>query len=199
MATSKPRGNPTRQVLKTVRGADQAAEEMAEPYRDGLAFQAASKFSEMADQPEMRALSAALVGAGLIAGNERLARAGARLLAAHEVATFIKNMVKDNIDRPRPRSAGGAGARQPKPGRKHDKELTSFPSGHSAGAVAGALAFSREYPAARPVALMLAAVAAVVQVPRRAHYLSDVVAGVAIGIAAEALTNGISRAVSGKS
>ena len=73
-----------------------------------------------------------------------------------------------------------------KPGRKRSKEETSFPSGHSAGAIAVARAFAREYPEYRAPALGAAGLIALAQIPRCAHYPSDVGAGLAVGVAAEA-------------
>ena len=187
--------SPTRRMVKQLRRADEAAVEATAPYRDTPVVEAVSTFSEISDQPQMRMLSLALVGAGLAMGNERLARAGSRMLLAHEVATLAKNLVKDRVDRHRPRSAGSAREKEPRKGKSNAKEVTSFPSGHSSGATAAALAFAREYPEARGAALALAGLVALVQVPRRAHYLTDVLAGVAIGIAAEALANKASATV----
>ena len=193
------RARASRRIVKQLRRADEAAAGMAAPYRGTPVVKAASVFSEISDQPQMRLLSAALIGAGLLSGKKRLAQAGARMLAAHEVATLAKDLVKNRVDRHRPRSAARARQKEPRPGSSHRKEVTSFPSGHSAGATAAALAFSREYPLARPVTLALAGVAALAQVPRRAHYLTDVIAGVAVGVAAEALSNAISRVLAGGS
>ena len=111
------------------------------------------------------------------------------MLAAHTLATFAKDFVKRRIDRTRPRSKGGKGKdHQCRPGTAaHAKEETSFPSGHSAGAAAVARAFARDYPEHAAPAYAAGGAIALAQIPRCAHYPSDVGAGLAIGVAAEAL------------
>lgn len=150
--------------------------------------------SKLADQPQLRTLAGLLVLGGLVAGRPRLARAGMRMLLAHELATAAKNVVKEAVDRTRPRSAKTLADKKPALGDHTAKEDTSFPSGHSAGATAVAFAFSREFPEYRGPALAAAGTLAAVQVPRSAHYVSDVIAGVLIGILAEQAGNSIWRA-----
>lgn len=145
--------------------------------------------SKLGDQPELRLIAGGLILAGTFAGSDRMVRAGARMIIAHEAATAVKNLVKTEIDRTRPRSAGSRKEKTPKKGNHHAKEETSFPSGHSAGAMAAARAFSREFPEYGAVAIGAASVVAASQIVRGAHYPTDVAAGVAIGLAAEAATN----------
>jgi len=149
------------------------------------------RLAGLGDQPQLRALCAATIAAGFAARRAgrgpRLLQAGLRMLIAHEAATFAKNVVKRRIDRTRPRSNGEAGTGHvPAPGRRRRKEETSFPSGHSAGAAAVARAFAREFPEHAVPAAGGAAALALIQIPRCAHYPSDVAAGVAVGLAAEA-------------
>lgn len=145
----------------------------------------------LADQPQLRMLCAATIAAGLVAGrdsrNAPLARAGVRMLIAHELATLAKNWVKLRVDRKRPRSRANGHDHKPKPGRHTRKEVTSFPSGHAAGAAAVSSALAREMPALRTPAYAAAGVLALLQLPRSAHYPSDTAAGFAIGLAAEAV------------
>jgi membrane-associated phospholipid phosphatase len=152
-------------------------------------------FSKLGDQPALRIISGSLVIAGTFAGNDRLVRAGARMLLAHEAATFAKDLVKTEVDRTRPRSARRRDEKKPRKGKHQSKEVTSFPSGHSAGVMAAARAFSREYPGHGAAALGTAALIAASQVPRCAHYPTDVAAGVAVGLTAEAATNAAQRLV----
>jgi membrane-associated phospholipid phosphatase len=168
---------------------DGSTQDVFEPYRDIAESLPVTLASKLGDQPELRAVATALMVAGTFADSDRMVRVGARMIIAHEAATAIKDRLKLNIDRTRPRSKSGGSASKPKKGEHKAKELSSFPSGHSAGAIAAARAFAREYPDHGTAVTVAAAVIAALQIPRLAHYPSDVVAGLAIGIAAEAATN----------
>ncbi|WP_315761166.1 phosphatase PAP2 family protein [Sphingomonas sp. Y38-1Y] len=141
---------------------------------------AAGKASEVADQPPLIALSAAVLVAGLAARQPAVARTGLRMLAAHALATGIKTAIKRSIDRTRPDHAIENGYRA-EAGGSARHELSSFPSGHTAGAVAVAEAIAREVPAAATPVRLLALAVALVQLPRCKHFVSDVVVGAAIG------------------
>jgi membrane-associated phospholipid phosphatase len=170
--------------------ADEAAAEAALPYQGSPAMAALGHFASLGDQPPLRTLCAALIAAGLAGGDRRLAKAGLRMLAAHTLATFAKDFVKHRVDRTRPRSKGEEGKDHvPKPGRHTAKEETSFPSGHSAGAAAVARAFARDYPEYAAPAYAAAGALALAQIPRCAHYPTDVGAGLAIGVAADAVVD----------
>ena len=165
--------------------ADARTVEAAKPFEDDPLLE---RLADLGDQPQLRALCAATVLAGLLARDRRFVRAGARMLAAHTLATWAKDFVKHRVDRTRPRSrGGGAAGHRPAPGRSEAKEETSFPSGHAAGAAAVARAFARELPEYDAPAHAAGAVLAAAQIPRCAHYPTDVGAGIAIGVAAEAL------------
>ncbi|MEA3052953.1 MAG: hypothetical protein QOG72_1856 [Sphingomonadales bacterium] len=167
--------------------ADAAAAEAALPYQGSPAMKALGRFASLGDQPPLRTLCAAVIAAGLAGGDRRLARAGVRMLVAHTLATAAKDFVKHRVDRTRPRSKSESGKDHvPRPGRHTAKEETSFPSGHSAGAAAVARAFARDYPEHAAPAYAAAAALALAQIPRCAHYPTDVGAGLAIGVAAEA-------------
>lgn len=150
------------------------------------AVRVAGALSEIADQPPLIALSAATLAVGIVSGAPRLRRAGLRMLASHWLATRAKSFVKGRIDRTRPFVMLGGGAYHARRGSSHAKRENSFPSGHSAGAVAIACAVARDYPASAPIGYAAATAAAAVQLPRGAHYLSDVLVGAAIGWLAEA-------------
>lgn len=169
--------------------ADAAIAEAVLPIQSAPGVKLLGTLSEIADQPQMRVLSAGLIGIGAATGNSRLARAGLRMLVAHEAATALKLIVKINVDRTRPRSLGQGEAPHLRKGESSDKEESSFPSGHSAGATATARAFGREYPEFRAAASAGAGLIALAQIPRCAHYPTDVGVGVAIGLAAEAVTD----------
>jgi membrane-associated phospholipid phosphatase len=168
--------------------ADAAVAEALAEYEHGRWL---DHLSALADQPQLRTLCAALIAAGLAAGRgsgygPRLARAGLRMLIAHELATFAKDLVKRRVERRRPRSNANGGDHQPRPGKRTAKEVTSFPSGHAAGAAATARALARELPGLRPAAAVAGGTLALLQLPRSAHYPTDTAAGLAIGLAAEA-------------
>jgi membrane-associated phospholipid phosphatase len=174
-------------VHEAILDLDSAAAEAARPYDGSFAVRALGAFAGLGDQPPMRILCGSVIAVGLIGGDRRLARAGLRMLAAHTLATLAKDFVKNRIDRTRPRSKQKAGKdHRPRPGTKKAKEETSFPSGHSAGAVAVARAFARDYPEHGVPALAAGAALSLAQIPRCAHYPSDVGAGIAIGLVSEA-------------
>lgn len=173
-----------KKAAKALEEVDAAVVEGVEPYAETQLVRAISLLSEVGDQPPMRTLCAATIAAGLAGGNARLTRAGIRMLAAHTVATLAKDALKVRIDRSRPRKDRNHGL---KPGRSTGKEDTSFPSGHSAGAIAVARAYAREYPEHRHFALAAAGAVALAQIPRCAHYPTDVGVGLAVGLVSEAL------------
>ena len=104
-----------------------------------LPVRALAAASEIGDQPQLRSICGALIVAGLLL-DKRLLRAGVRMLLAHELATAVKSSIKHRVDRRRPRSAASARHGEPRPGHSSAKEESSFPSGHTAGAIAVAQA-----------------------------------------------------------
>lgn len=175
-------------AVESVSAADAEVTRSLGAYADSLPGRALSRIGKLGDQPELRLISGAVVAAALVIGNARLLRAGVRMFVAHELATATKDFVKRRIDRARPRAARSSA--KARPGRSTAKEMTSFPSGHSAGAVAVAQAFAREFPEHRLPALGAAALIAGAQVPKCAHYPSDIAAGALIGAASEAVIGG---------
>ena len=122
---------------------DHRAQKLFKPLTGSPAVRVLDVLSKIADQPELRTIAAGLILTGIFSTNDRMARAGSRMMIAHEAATAIKDGLKLNIDRTRPRSAGNKKAKKPRKGNHVGKELSSFPSGHSAGSIAAARAFSR--------------------------------------------------------
>ena len=171
--------------------ADIALVEASRRIEDHPVTRAVGKASELADQPPLVTACLVTTAIGLLAKDHKLARTGFRMLAAHALATQVKTVVKDNIDRPRPAKVERDGEHEIVEGDSKDGEDRSLPSGHSAGAVAVARAIGRSYPRAAPWALGIAGLAALVQIPRKAHFASDVVAGSLIGLASEALVAGV--------
>ncbi|GAA4720229.1 phosphatase PAP2 family protein [Sphingomonas lutea] len=165
---------------------DHATHELFEPHGDTRAVKALDLFSKLGDQPQMRTLCAAVIVGGLLLRKQRLIRAGVRMLIAHEAATSAKLAIKMEFDRTRPRSAKRKVDKEIRKGDSKAKEESSFPSGHSAGAMAAARALSREYPEYGAAALAAGAAVGASQIPRCAHYPSDVIVGAAVGLASEA-------------
>jgi len=116
-----------------------------------------------------------LVGVGLYAGGwfakkERLARTGGDIMRAQLLSQLYVQAIKFAAQRERP----------------DQSDHLSFPSGHSASAFATAGVLQRRY--GWKVGVPAAAVAAYVATARvhdNKHYLSDVIFGAAMGLAAE--------------
>jgi membrane-associated phospholipid phosphatase len=139
----------------------------------------------LGDQEPMAAASATMLACGIAFRDRRMARAGVRMLAALGLATFIKSLLKDNIDRSRPGEVIEKRRYRLKPGDSKKRSLRSMPSGHSAGATAVLRAAAREYPAAAVPLVGGALGIAAAQLPTRNHFISDITAGVALGLACE--------------
>ena len=165
--------------------AEIAAIEALEPALRHPMARAAGKAGELGDQPPLRMLSLALLAAGFWRRNRRLAEAGARMIVAHQLATILKSRGKDLVDRTRPEALMNGHGYRMEPGRSDDHRLRAFPSGHMAGAVAVARAVAREYPENRVGFYGLAAIIGALQIPRRAHFPTDVLAGALVGLGAE--------------
>ncbi|HVF94047.1 MAG TPA: phosphatase PAP2 family protein [Sphingomonas sp.] len=170
---------------KQAERADVAVAMAAAPARHTLLIRGLGTLSEIADQPPLISACAAVAAVGLLTGNRRLARAGARALAAELVATKLKGIVKHRFDRTRPRVVAEGRGYRAEPGHDDRSEMNSFPSGHTAGAVAVARAVARVYPAQAIPAYAIAAGVGIVQVPRSKHYPSDVAAGAVVGVVSE--------------
>jgi undecaprenyl-diphosphatase len=179
-----------KEAARKLQRADAAVADAVVPYGDSAAVRALEPLADLGDQPPLRALCGAVIATGLFGGDRRLTRTGLRMLAAHSLATFAKDFVKHRVDRTRPRSKNKPGKdHRVAQGRSKAKEETSFPSGHSAGAAAVARAFAREYPEHSLPAYAAGGTLALAQIPRCAHYPTDVGAGVALGLAAEAVVD----------
>lgn len=188
-SASDAEANSIEQTAETIEDADLAVAEAAIPLRDKPVIRLLGEASEIADQPPMIAICAATLASGLVLRNPRLARAGARMLASHLLATGAKAVVKRSVDRTRPHVMVEENRYERGAGRRNEGKFNSFPSGHTAGALAVANALAREYPRYAIPARLAAAAIAAIQIPRCAHYPSDIAAGAAIGAGAETIVD----------
>lgn len=180
MSARKPRS--TRQLTATEK-VDLALARRVALDRRGKAGRAVSRFAELGDQPPLIALSVGVAALGVLRRDERLARTGLRMLAAHSLTTIAKLLGKGSIDRTRPDDALKNGRYRLEQGDSRAGRLRSMPSGHSAGTTAVAIAAVRDYPRLAGPASGAAAAVMAAQLPARNHFLSDVVAGAAAGLA----------------
>lgn len=161
------------------------------PLAGDTAVRALGAVADLSDQEPLYAASAAVLATAVVMRDGRTWRAGTRILAAHLFATALRGIVKQSVDRTRPDAAARRDEYVLREGRREDSDFNSFPSGHTAGAVAVAMAVGRAYPGARAAAIGIAAAAGAAQIIRSRHFLSDVLAGAAIGFAAEGLIDGL--------
>ena len=159
-----------------------------EPWLEHPFCKLGATIAKASDEPPTMALCGAVLVGGLVSGRPRLTRAGARMLLAQGIAVVFKEIGKRSIDRSRPRILFDENRYVRRWGSSHDSDLQSLPSGHSAGAFAVARAAAREYPGAKLPLNAAAAAMSALQPIRRAHFPTDVIAGIAVGIAAEAVS-----------
>jgi membrane-associated phospholipid phosphatase len=174
-------------------GAVAALSAADEPVRDEVQRRRSGSSNDVAaairhfGQPEVYATVAlGTLATGLIAGNSRVARAGARITAGLALGGAMAVGLKLAVGRRRP--LGGEEQYVFHPFTKTD----SWPSGHTVTAFALATGVSDEVHST-PVTIGLYTLATAVGWSRmndNKHWLSDVVAGAAIGITSSKLMNG---------
>ncbi len=179
------------QAAESVEKVDRIVTHKAAAHRDQPIVKATGFLAEIGDQPQLVATSLGTVVIGLVARRPDMIRGGVRMFAAHAAATFVKSAIKSSIDRTRPEKAIEDGKARFEPGGSDDHEQTSFPSGHTAGAVAVARAASRDIDGAGAPAALVTGLVAAAQPLNGKHYLSDVVVGAAVGWIAEALVSAV--------
>lgn len=186
--------NTLRNAARAINTADRAATHKLAEARDHPVVAAAGAVSEAADQPPLIALGVGTLVLGMVLRRPLLLRSGARMLAAELIATGMKHAIKRTIDRTRPEQAMTTGKRRFARGDSAEHAQTSFPSGHTAGAVAVARAVAHEVPGAALPAYAAAGAVGAVQMPRGRHYVLDTLAGAVIGYVAEAGAGAVLRA-----
>ena len=172
------------ETLNKIENADILVARKVAPVEEHPLGHLAGKLGGLGDQPPMVGLCAVTAAVGIWRNDRRLVASAVRMLAALTLATGLKTLVKRRINRSRPQLLIEEGHYEREVGDTDDHALKSFPSGHTAGMMAIAAAASRSYPERHGLAFLPAAVFSALQVPRRAHFVSDVVAGAAIGLLA---------------
>lgn len=157
----------------------------AAKHRDKPGVKVLGALSEGADQPPLLLLGAGTLVVGALLRQPVMLRTGARMLASEIIATGIKSAIKRSVDRTRPKKAIESGEHKFEPGGSKDHDQSSFPSGHTAGAVAVAGALAKDAPVVGATAYALAGGVAAMQLPRGKHYLLDTIAGAAVGFVAQ--------------
>lgn len=172
---------------------DATVADVLTPYAEHEAIRLLGAISDLSDQEPLYAAAAGTLGTALLLRDGPTWRTGTRILASHLLATALRGMIKASVDRTRPDAAVERGEYVLRSGQRRDSDFNSFPSGHTAGAVAVARAVGRDHPSARKAMLALAAMAGAAQVIRSKHFITDVVAGAAVGLFAEALVDRLLR------
>ena len=138
-------------------------------------------------QPEVYAVAGfGTIAAGLISGDTRLTRSGERITAGLLLAGVSGSVLKQVVGRRRP--SGGTGAYMFHPFSGDD----AWPSGHTIMAFALATGVSDELHST-PVTVALYGAATLTGWSRlndNRHWLSDVLAGAAVGVTSAKLMNG---------
>lgn len=184
-----------KRAAKRLHRADRRVAHQAGKAKDTPAMQVVATIAEVGDQPPLIAISGATLLFGLLTRRRDVTEAGARMLASHLLATAIKTVVKRSVDRTRPHSVDSGHHYRMRRGNSSSHHHSSFPSGHTAGAVAVARAATRVWSDATPLAAGFAGTIATLQLPIGKHYATDVAAGALIGLASEALVNAGAQAL----
>lgn len=190
-ADRKPAKAHAKAAKKAIADADVGATHAAAGARNNPVMRVVAGLAEVGDQPPLVVASLGTFVIGLVTRRGDLARGGARMLAAHLLATAAKLAVKHQFDRTRPSHALDGDGHRFAAGDEGGHEDKSFPSGHTAGAVAVARAASRDIDGAAIPATLAAGAVAAAQAPAGNHYFSDVIAGAAIGWASEAVVSAV--------
>ena len=185
-ADGEPRSAPER--------ADIAVAQRLAKHRHHPAMRLAGAASELGDQLPLLTLSGAFLALGWWREHPPSMAAGGRMIGSVLVATAIKTVLKRLLSRTRPHVLFDEGYYNVRTLGPNEGGWQSFPSGHTAGSVAAAGALTREFSSAAIPAYAAAGAIALAQVPRGAHYPSDVAAGVLIGLAAEAVVERLGSA-----
>lgn len=185
---SDPEDHPAPQTEGLERMDVEAAASAAR-HRHHPVVKALGTASELADQIPLAMVCGTVIAGGLVAGRPNVARMGMRMMTAHVIANVVKRRIKNRLRRTRPEEIVKQRDYEFEPGESKGGNDTSFPSGHTAGAVAVAAIVARDMPGLALPAAGTAALMAGVQIPRAKHYPMDVLAGTLLGLAAAQAVN----------
>lgn len=171
-------------IWTRVSAVDRTISAPLKPLRHKSVIRALGTISDIGKDDRWLTCCAVATGVGLLAQNARLTELGISLLAASKAAFLVKNALKDRIVRTRPYLVDDGRPHRFGPGVADVAALNAFPSGHSAAGMVAALLVTRSFPTARRIAWAAGGFLALIQLPRRHHYPSDVLTGMAIGLLA---------------
>lgn len=180
-----------RAAIKQVEQADVEVSRSISGWRDSAPVQALGWFGKMSDQPPLYAFVGGVAAAALIRRDGKLLRTSARMLAAHWLGIQAKNAAKGAVDRTRPHMLIEEGRYEAGKGTRSEKAFSSFPSGHTVGALAIARAIMRDYPEHAAAGYAATVATAFARVAECDHFASDTAAGAAIGFASEAVASAV--------
>ncbi len=186
--TNDPPDHPAPQTEGLERMDVEAAASAAR-HRHHPVVQTLGTASELADQIPLALVCGAVIAGGLVSGRPHVARTGMRMMAAHILANVVKRRIKNRLRRTRPEEIVKDRDYAFEVGESEGGHDTSFPSGHTAGAVAVAAVVVRDVSPLSLPASIAAALASGVQIPRARHYPVDVAAGAALGLTAARLVD----------
>lgn len=175
-----------RDAIKRVEQADVEVSRSVSSIRDTAPVAALGWLGKMTDQPPLYAFIGGVAAAALIRGDARLLHSSARMLGAHWLGIRMKNVAKSAVDRTRPHMLIEEGRYEAGKGERQDRAFSSFPSGHTVGAVAIARALMRDRPEYAAPGYAVSLAAAVARIAECDHFVSDTAAGALIGYVAEA-------------
>lgn len=164
--------------------ADKEFAQQASRHREDPAVEALGTFSEIADQIPLSLVCGSVILGGMLSNRLELTQTGLRMMTAHVLANSVKRLIKNRVRRTRPHVMIEEQTYRFEPGNSQGGHESSFPSGHTAGAVSVAVIVAHDAPTLATPAYLAAALIGGIQVPRAKHYLSDVAAGAALGLLA---------------
>lgn len=178
-------------TITAIEEADKSIAQDAGRYRHHPVVTSLGMISEIADQIPLSLVCGSVITAGLVSDRPHLSRTGVRMMAAHVLANSIKRAIKNRFRRTRPGVMLDGEDYVCEPGETDGGHDTSFPSGHTAGAVAVAAIIASDIPRASVPAFVTASLIAGVQVPRAKHYPIDIAAGTLLGLSAAMIVKGL--------